>query len=803
MNPEGARAGSADVDPAWNGGQPRHLTDLGYGGASAQVVSEDGSTYVAGDGNGDVQLGLVTKFRPDGTLDPTFGTRTLSLGPVDPVLSRVSGATLLSGGRIAVAGIRYDRWTVVGLTPNGDVDQQLGIVELTDIAGHDLHSITSPTVLAATDDSLVLAGYVRNGSEPPRQLAIVRLLADGSLDQTFGTGGLVLDPIPPEPQGIVAAPIIVRIDSVGRLLIGRAQVFGGSVIFRLSSGGLLDPSFGVAGVLHLSQKPLDPCGNAFVLDAHDRILTTCTHDAQFGFGHPTVTRHGPDGTLDASFGDAGTATVPPLAAGAGSNAFAIAIQGDDVVIGGSRLASTATATPADYAVWRFNEHGRLDRTFGADGGVAHALDGASDDVRALSTAPDGGLSLLVDPSAIINTGYHDGTSLVRLRPITSIAHAPLTLLDAPVRVLDTRHDLPVGSTKLGGGSALVLPLGGTAGLPAGSTTVVLNVTVTEPEQAGYLTVYPCGQAPPTASNVNYAHRQTIANLVIVRLGTGGEVCIFSSQTAHVVADLSGAYGSEVDLHPLTTPMRMIDTRIGLGWPPGTKVGPSGLFVPPGLFTPGIARSRLPDADNSNEAIFNVTITEPDKPGYLVAHACGTTTPLASNMNFAAGETISNLVAVRMPPTPQGEPESGICFDSTARTHLVVDLEATVDIGAADIVLPTLTRVLDTRDGTGASAHKSVPEVPLEMQIAGTARVATDATAVGINVTVTEPDLPGYLTVYPCGQPRPLASNVNFDAGETIPNYVIVRLGAGGKICIVSNVSTHVVADIAEFFTRVS
>lgn len=84
---------------------------------------------------------------------------------------------------------------------------------------------------------------------------------------------------------------------------------------------------------------------------------------------------------------------------------------------------------------------------------------------------------------------------------------------------------------------------------------------------------------------------------------------------------------------------------------------------------------------------------------------------------------------------------------------------------------------------------------LELSLAGSHGVpASGASAVSLNVTVTEPDAAGYVTVYPCGE-RPLASNVNFAAGRTVANSVVAPLSADGKICVFSPVPTHVVIDL--------
>jgi hypothetical protein len=70
----------------------------------------------------------------------------------------------------------------------------------------------------------------------------------------------------------------------------------------------------------------------------------------------------------------------------------------------------------------------------------------------------------------------------------------------------------------------------------------------------------------------------------------------------------------------------------------------------------------------------------------------------------------------------------------------------------------------------------------------------------LNVTVTEPKATGYLTVWPDGQPRPNASNLNVTSGQTIPNLVAVRV-VNGKVDFFNGSpgTVHIVADLAGYF----
>jgi SpoIID/LytB domain protein len=106
----------------------------------------------------------------------------------------------------------------------------------------------------------------------------------------------------------------------------------------------------------------------------------------------------------------------------------------------------------------------------------------------------------------------------------------------PSRLVDTRPGGPVA-----GGSVVRVPTAGHGGVPANATAVVVNVAAADAGGPGYLTVFPCGTAPPLASNVNFGAGGNVANLATVQLG-GGDVCVFTSTRTGIVVDAAGWYG---------------------------------------------------------------------------------------------------------------------------------------------------------------------------------------------------------------------------------------------------------------------
>jgi hypothetical protein len=111
--------------------------------------------------------------------------------------------------------------------------------------------------------------------------------------------------------------------------------------------------------------------------------------------------------------------------------------------------------------------------------------------------------------------------------------------------LETRAGLPTIDTKFQGigqrpqNSVLALDVTGRGGVPSGATTAILNVTVTNPTAAGFITAYPCGINPPLASNLNYGINTTVANAVIVKIGTNGQICILNTGPTDLIIDIAG------------------------------------------------------------------------------------------------------------------------------------------------------------------------------------------------------------------------------------------------------------------------
>lgn len=111
---------------------------------------------------------------------------------------------------------------------------------------------------------------------------------------------------------------------------------------------------------------------------------------------------------------------------------------------------------------------------------------------------------------------------------------------------------------------------------------------------------------------------------------------------------------------------------------------------------------------------------------------------------------------------------------------------------------TPARIVDTRTNRGSAPFGA--QTIRRIQITGSGGVPPDATAVVANVTSTESTAAGFVTLWNCAATRPTASNLNFTAGQNVPNSATIPLDAGGGICVYTYAPTQLVIDVTGFYS---
>ena len=782
----------ASPDLAWHAGIRSVIASSVAEAPSGQILAPDGSTFVMLTHPGDAPYGeRVVRLDPSGAVDPAFGVG----GIARPVTN--SGMTVLGQStdgigfdaltdRVYVAGSNagFAGWGVAAMTSAGQPVQSWGsqgwLAAPVGPGGTTTFIDGGPPKLVVDSSGRVLiAGYVGPITDGPMAVTVARLTSAGVLDPSFGEAGLTIVPLGTQPLHTGGAVVDLVLDSAGRIVLGGWTPSALPFVARLDANGALDQSFGANGVV--VNESLKTCVNDLAVDPHGGVVLLCQYPLN-GFFSPLLRRLTPGGAVDTGFGIGGVALVPRRVSPS-AVASTVAVVGGHIVVGGWTSPGSPFAIPTppiSAALWRFTMDGDLDLGEGTDG-VELISDGVGARVTDLApTTSPGGVSVLL---ALPGGQTDPGVGVLRVVPTGGTALPSAVPLPSPRRVLDTRIGLGAPRGKVKQGGVIALQVGGVGGVPTDAVAVALNLTVTEPDFAGFATVYSCGVERPEASNLNWVAEQTVPNLVLARLDSSGRVCIFLSSPASEVADVTAFFPTTTDLRVLDAPVRRIDTRVDPLQIPlkigGDRVASLWIY------------STADQTVLANEVIINVTVTEPEASGYITVYPCDEPRPLASNLNFVAGQTVANLAVVR------GSANGFACFFSNVPTHLVVDVEAIVELGSGHRPISP-SRLLDTRTGVGSPMGPIVGE--LQLQVAGRAGIAVSARAVTLNVTVTEPVADGFVTVYPCGAPVPSTSNVNFRTGETRSNAALVGIGVGGRVCLFSNVPAHLVSDVSEWFT---
>jgi uncharacterized delta-60 repeat protein len=358
-------AHAGDLDTTFGSGGKKTVNFGGTDAARAVLVQPNGRVLAAGGGGPASSFCIVRLRSANGTLDPTFGSggkRVIDFGTDD---ESVYGAALQPDGKIVLAGDSRLQPAVVRLKANGALDPSF------DGDGRKLFSWGAigrvTAVVVAPNGKLLLGGF--SGPEGGN-IQVARLNANGALDATFGAGGIATVDFGATEYGEAMAR-----QADGRILVAGRSSPGGAVVARLRATGALDPDFGSGGRVTL------PGGGSLsaVLVQPDRNIVVAGNAS--GSAAMTVTRLTPDGSLDMAFGSGGTTTI---AFGSLANPLGGAARQPD----GRIVVAGYTQDGEDVAVARLNANGSLDATFGA-GGKATVDFGVATFGNAVALAPNG------------------------------------------------------------------------------------------------------------------------------------------------------------------------------------------------------------------------------------------------------------------------------------------------------------------------------------------------------------------------------------------------------------------------------
>jgi len=351
------------------GGDGKVITDFGgddFGNSVA--VQKDGKIVVGGNtttGGVGTNFGLA-RYNADGSLDTTFGTGGLVTTDFGGTNEFFGELVLQKDGKIVAAGQASSDFVLVRYNRDGSLDMSFGTGGVVSTPG-----TVGVNGLALQKDGKIVA--VGNTAGLP-DFVVVRYNTDGSLDTSFGTGGLVVTSFGTLTDDQAEAVVIQK--------DGKIVVAGTSeddfAVARYNRDGSLDIAFNPTGSIPgtVTTGGTDE-GNAIALQKDGKILVAGLSGIAFA-----VARYNTDGSLDTSFGAGGVATAG--FGGTFNSARGIALQKDGKIV----VVGVVNSGGFDFSVARFNTDGSLDAVFGTGGKVTTDF-GGSDISNAVALQKDG------------------------------------------------------------------------------------------------------------------------------------------------------------------------------------------------------------------------------------------------------------------------------------------------------------------------------------------------------------------------------------------------------------------------------
>jgi uncharacterized delta-60 repeat protein len=395
-----AQAVDGDLDPTF-GTDGKVLTDFDHSTdiANAVAVQADGKLVVVGTTYQDNDFSdedfAVARYNPDGTLDKTFGAGGKVQTDFPGLAAVASSVVVQPDGKIVVAGGAFLLFTFAGdfkvarYNPDGSLDTSFGdggIVTTTFPEG----SYAFDVALQA-DGKIIAAGTVfvdfNPGESSNTDFALARYNPDGTPDVTFGNGGQVsTDFLGLEDD---AFSILIQLD--GKIVaVGSANdpaTFYDFAAVRYLSNGSLDTTFGVAGKVHtdFGDQNFDRARSA-ALQPDGRIVAAGFAISQNGgVQNFAVARYTSNGVLDTSFGTGGMTQIDFGNCCQGATKVLLQSDGKIITVGGSNGESPED----DFLLARLTADGSLDPTFGVGGKVRTSFGDLNGGANGAVFQPDG------------------------------------------------------------------------------------------------------------------------------------------------------------------------------------------------------------------------------------------------------------------------------------------------------------------------------------------------------------------------------------------------------------------------------
>ncbi|MHA6764620.1 hypothetical protein [Streptacidiphilus sp. PAMC 29251] len=385
-------------------------------------------------------------------------------------------------------------------------------------------------------------------------------------------------------------------------------------------------------------------------------------------------------------------------------------------------------------------------------------------------------------------------------------------------VTNTSPKAPVGASSIAGGTTTALqisgltvaPISGTAvRIPNSVTAVAIDVTVAAQTGSGFVTAYADGTQHPLTSSTNYTANNNTTGYQIVPVGADGRIDLYnagsSSTTVALIVDVTGYFTSDAGLvgdqtyTPLPVATRALDTRTSVA---NTNLHATGLVAAGSSFTLQIGNTDGVPATASAVAL-NLTAVGQDGNGFLDAYPAGAAQPTLTSLTYTTANAIG--LASTAADVPLSSTGAITIANHSSNTDVIVDISGyyTTDTSGQKFHAVNPTRMVDTRNGTGANAVAPMP--PMNTYVttpASTQQITTATTPTLITMlTVTNTAQLGTAVFYPTGTTKPGTSNLNWNLGTTAANLALIPTSASDQITAYNHSSgtTDLIIDCSGYF----
>jgi len=311
---------------------------------------------------------LITRYDVDGNLDQAFGNNGTTITHIEN-RSIANAMDIQDDGKIILGGASNWHVNLARYTTDGSLDTTFGSggIVVTDVEGY--YSERCESIVIQEDGKILAAGYAQHNSNDWSFLLLIRYNVDGSIDSTFATNGVAIG-----SQGEAFTAVT---QSDGKIVLG-GKINNSFALERYTSNGTPDVLFGSNGTV-ITSIGIYSEGRSLIIRNNDKLLLTGTAAISIGDYRFALAGYNSDGTPDIDFGQTG---IVMESFGTYCEGNSAQLQSDGKIL----LSGYAkdSINRHHFALARYNANGTLDNSFGTNGNTITSFGISNSDAASIA-----------------------------------------------------------------------------------------------------------------------------------------------------------------------------------------------------------------------------------------------------------------------------------------------------------------------------------------------------------------------------------------------------------------------------------